>query len=307
MLDRRTILAAGALPALARQAHAASTVTCQVACTTYVYRRFPLRRALEGIAGAGFRFVAWGTEHREADGRSTPVMPPDAHPSVAAALAKRCRSMGLEPVMLFSTIYPEHQDGLTVLRRRIQQAEAARIPQVLTFGHIEKDGRDRWRERFRLLGPEARKAGVTIVIKQHGGESGTGDACARFTRELGESHVKVNYDAGNVMDYLNIDPIPDLRSCLDEVRSFCIKDHRNSPKDEDCGPGFGEIDHYRLLDPAINPRLVRAATLPLCCENIFPPLLGMPTSPSVVDDYARRARVFLETVIAGLRKSAEES
>ena len=40
-----------------------------------------------------------------------------------------------------------------------------------------------------------------------------------------------------------------LRKCAAEVRSFCIKDHRNFPQDEDCGPGFGEIDHYKLLQP----------------------------------------------------------
>ena len=43
------------------------------------------------------------------------------------------------------------------------------------------------------------------------------------------------------------DPIPDVRTCAAEVRSFCVKDHRNWPRDEDCGPGFGEIDHYKLL------------------------------------------------------------
>jgi sugar phosphate isomerase/epimerase len=93
----------------------------------------------------------------------------------------------------------------------------------------------------------AREHGVTIVVKQHGGETGTGAACAAIVREVGDEGVKVNYDAGNVMDYLDVDPIPDIRACADQVRGFCIKDHRNFPRDEDCGPGFGEIDHYRLL------------------------------------------------------------
>jgi sugar phosphate isomerase/epimerase len=93
----------------------------------------------------------------------------------------------------------------------------------------------------------ARDRGVTIVVKQHGGETGTGAACADIMREVNDAGIKVNYDAGNVMDYLDVDPIPDLRTCVEEVRSFWIKDHRNTPRDEDCGPGFGEIDHYKLL------------------------------------------------------------
>jgi len=107
----------------------------------------------------------------------------------------------------------------------------------------------------------------------------------------------VNYDAGNVMDYLDVDPIPDIRKCAAEVRSFCIKDHRNWPRDEDCGPGLGEIDHYRLLDPVAFTGL----KMPLCCENISAPLLPPPREPQRVDWLARRAREFLEVVIEGLQ------
>jgi hypothetical protein len=99
------------------------------------------------------------------------------------------------------------------------------------------------------------------------------------------------------MDYLNVDPVADLKTCVDEVRSFCIKDHRNWPKDEDCGPGFGEIDHYRLLQPVA----FGAGKLPLCCENVFAPLLPMPARPREVDELAERARTYLEMVISGLR------
>jgi sugar phosphate isomerase/epimerase len=136
------------------------------------------------------------------------------------------------------------------------------------------------------------------VVKQHGGETGTGVACARITREVGDAGVKVNYDAGNVMDYLQIDPLPDIRACADEVRSFCIKDHRNFPgPHQDCGPGLGEIDHYRLLHPVA----FTGRPLPLCCENIFAPRIPRPTQPEGVDALARRAREFLELVVRGVQ------
>jgi sugar phosphate isomerase/epimerase len=108
--------------------------------------------------------------------------------------------------------------------------------------------------------------------------------------------VRVNYDAGNVMDYLDVDPIPDVQQCADVVHSFCMKDHRNWPRDQDCGPGFGEIDHYRLLHPVA----FTGRAMPLCCENIFAPLVPRPTQPEGVDDLARRVREFLETVVAGV-------
>jgi hypothetical protein len=40
--------------------------------------------------------------------------------------------------------------------------------------------------------------------------------------------------------------------------------------------------------------------MPLCCENIFAPLVPRPAEPEGIDTLARRAREFLDTVIAGL-------
>jgi sugar phosphate isomerase/epimerase len=204
--------------------------------------------------------------------------------------------MGLEPVMMFSNIYPENAKGLEVLTQRLKQAAAGGCPQVLTFGHTKGGGKALWIERFKKLGPIAKDLGVMLVVKQHGGDTGTGQACAEITREVNHPNIKVNYDAGNVMDYLDIDPIPDIEKCADEIYSFCIKDHRNWPKDQDCGPGFGEIDHYRLLSPVA----FTGRKMPLCCENIFAPIVPRPTTAEGVDDLARRVREFLETVIAGV-------
>jgi sugar phosphate isomerase/epimerase len=269
----------------------------QIACMTLPYAQFPLERALTGIKAAGYQYVAWGTTHQEADGRRVPVMAADAPPQKAKELGQRCRDMGLEPLMMFSIVYPEASNGLEILSNRIRQAAAAGIPQVLTFGHTKGGNRQLWIERFKKLGPMARDHGVLIVVKQHGGETGTGTACAEITREVADAGIKVNFDAGNVMDYLNVDPIPDIKACADEVRSFCIKDHRNFPKDEDCGPGLGEIDHYKLLHPVA----FTGRAMPLCCENIFAPVIRRPATPEGVDALARRAREFLKIVIQGLQ------
>jgi sugar phosphate isomerase/epimerase len=268
-----------------------------IACMTLPYAQFPLERALTGIKAAGYRYVAWGTTHREADGKQVPVVAADAPPEKAKELGKRCRDLGLEPLMMFSGVYPEAKNGLEVLKQRILQASAAGVPQVLTFGHTKGGNRQLWVERFKELAPLAKDHNVLLVVKQHGGETGTGAACAEITRAVNHPNVKVNYDAGNVMDYLRVDPIADIKKCADEVRSFCIKDHRLFPKDQDCGPGLGEIDHYRLLAPVA----FTGRTMPLCCENISAPVLPRPTEPEGVDALARRAREFLEIVIQGLQ------
>ena len=270
----------------------------QLACMTLPYSRFPLERALRGIREAGYDYVAWGTTHQEGvKGKQTPVMASDASPSKARTLATRCRDMGLEPVMMFSTIYPENKDAIKVLTQRIHQAAAAGIGQVLTFGHTEGGNLPIWVERLKQLAPIARDQGVTIVVKQHGGATGTGEACAKIVREVNSLNIMVNYDAGNVMDYMNVDPISDLQKCKDLVRSFCIKDHREWPQDQDCGPGFGKVDHYRLLEPVA----FTGREMPLCCENIFAPGVQDRNKPEQIDSLARRAREYMQWVIAGLQ------
>ncbi len=280
-----------------------SATTFQHACMTLPYSDFTFERALQGIKAAGFEHVAWGVSHVDMQGKRSPLLAPDATPKQAQQLAAQCRDVGLTPLMMFSTIYPEAPEAMNVFKQRIAQAQAASIPQLLTFGHTEGGNRELWIERFKVLGPIARDHGVTIVIKQHGGSTGTGVACADIVREVDHPNVFMNYDAGNVMDYLDVDPIPDLQQSVDYVRSFCIKDHRNWPKDQDCGPGFGEIDHYRLLAPIAFSGL----TIPLAYENISAPLQDRPISADTIDRLACRALEYLKIVIAGLQTESAPS
>jgi sugar phosphate isomerase/epimerase len=307
-LSRRTFLQAGAASALVGHwsslaaQQGATPTQFQIACMTLPYSAFPLERALTGLQSAGYRYVAWGTTHREAGNQQTPVIAPDAPPDRARELGQRCRDRGLEPLMMFSGIYPEAANHLDVMRSRIRQASAAGIPHLLTFGNINaaNSNRARWIEHFQTLGPIARDANVTIVIKPHGGLTARGSMIVEIVRDIGQDNVKANYDAGNVMDYLKIpaaEVLADLRASVDSIRSFCIKDHRLQPRDEDCGPGLGDIDHYRLLQPVA----FTGRPMPLCCENISAPLVPRPNQPEGVDALARRAREYLELVIRGLQ------
>src|SRR3712207_622900 len=62
----------------------------QIACMTLPYAQFPLDRALKGIQSAGYRYVAWGTSHKEEGAaKPVPVMAKDAPPEKAKELARR--------------------------------------------------------------------------------------------------------------------------------------------------------------------------------------------------------------------------
>lgn len=291
-MTRRNFLASGAAAAAAPQTDTQAPTRFQIACMTIVYSGHSFERALKGIAGAGYRYVAWGTSHQR-----TPLIPVDAPAREAADLAGRTRDAGLDPVMLFSTITLEDADSVARHRQRIEQAAAARIPFLLTFGQVKPGGYARMVAHLKQMGPIARDHNVTVVLKQHGGDGATGKHCAKILEEVADNGVRMGYDAGNVLDYNNDDPIADIQTCWRHIRAFAIKDHRNTPKDQDCGPGFGEIDHYKLLAPVARTGLA----MPLACENIFEPLVPRPDTAEGIDALARRAREFLETVTRGLQ------
>ncbi len=291
-MDRRTFL-----PMLAAPLAATDGLTrFQIACMTLPYSKFPLERALAGIQQTGHKYVAWGVSHRDAAGVMRPVLDEKAAPVDGVKLAAKCRGMGLEPVMMFSTVHLEAKDALDLHLRRIDQAAAAGIPFLLTFGKTTPGEYGAFVENLKRMAGPARAARVTVVIKQHGGNTGTGEACARIVSEVGEPSIKICYDAGNVLDYEKKDPLPDIRTCWRDVRAFAIKDHRLTPKDEDCGPGFGQIDHYKLLAPLMRTGL----TIPLACENLFKPVVPRPANPDEIDRLARRAREYMESVVRGL-------
>lgn len=132
-MRRREFLATSALLTAGLQAQAPPT-RFQLACMTLPYSAFPWKRALTGIKAAGFAYVAWGVTHREPSGAVKPVLAVEDSVQRAAELATRCHGMGLEPVMMFSTVHLEAANARDAHLRRIEQAAAARIPFLLTFG-----------------------------------------------------------------------------------------------------------------------------------------------------------------------------
>ncbi len=304
-MQRREFLFASALApvAAASQASAAAATRFQIACMTLPYSPFPLERALTGIKSAGYKYVAWGVNHRDSSGKMRPAMDLEAAPSVAKQLGARCRNMGLEPVMMFSTVNFEEAGAADAYRKRIDQAQAAGIPNIIAFGKTTREGYSNIIRNLKAAGEHAKGSGVRLVVKQHGGNTATGADISRIIADVSDPAVWMCYDAGNVLDYENNDPIPDIQACWKDIRAFAIKDHRNFPIDQDCGVGFGEIDHYRLLLPVMRTGL----TMPLACENIFEPLVPRPAVAEGTDRLARRSREYLESVLAGLERYLSEN
>ena len=115
--------------ALARAMPSANPTRFQIGCLTLPYANFSLDRALEGIVRSGCKYLGFGTRHQQ-----KAILEVDAPPAEASRLAERVRSMGLTPLLMFSTISVEAPNSIPAHLSRIDQAAAARIPYLLTFG-----------------------------------------------------------------------------------------------------------------------------------------------------------------------------
>lgn len=274
----------------------------QLGAMTLPYLKWPLDRALEGIARAGFRHV--GIRPGHADGPLLPDRPTaDDYRNLRARFARH----GLTPALMFARREPG--DPVENLRRDVDTIAELGIPFLLVVPVSPapkfpgerpagaRPGEMAWFTRveawFRTIEPAARRAerrGVTIALKPHGGIAGTGEDLAAIVERIGSPAVRVCYDPGNVAYYEGVRPEPDLPGVADLVRAVCIKDHRGGQAVVDFPtPGDGDIDHVAIF------RALRAANFagPCLIERID----GLET-PEDADRELTRGREYLERVVA---------
>lgn len=273
----------------------------QLGALTLPYARWSLDRALEGIAGAGFRYVGLRPGH--ADG---PLLSERPTTGDYAELRRRIERRGLTPSLLFAS--RGEGNPTERLRNDVDTVAELGIPQLLVIPVSpapkfpgerpagERLGEMAWFTRvegwLRTLEPAVRRAerrGITIVLKPHGGIAGTGEDLALLVERIGSPAVRVCYDPGNVVYYEGVRPEPDLPCVADLVRAVCIKDHRGGQAVVDFPtPGDGDIDHVAIF------RALRKADFagPCLIERID----GL-SSPEEADSELARGRAYLEQVV----------
>jgi len=264
---------------------------------TLPYRKESLDRALQGIAGAGFKVVGLFTEHA-----GSPIIPLAPSSGDIAALRRTIEGYGLAPVTMFARRGAMEQ--MDALRADLDLCAALGLPLLQAAGPWpyvkgieQRKAEMRWYgevERFlkhlAAAAPEAERRGVTIVLKPHTGATATGGDLVDLIGRIGSPAVRACWDAGNVRYYEGLDSEDDLEQSgvAPLVKSVCIKDHAgtrgvaNFPV-----AGEGEVDHPRML------RILAAAGFhgPLLVERVDQP------TTEATDAALARAYTYLQRVV----------
>jgi len=226
-----------------------------LACGTLSYRQEPLRRALEGIARAGFSAVEIGC----VAGYCEHVQPEQMSKADMQALGKLVHGFGLSIASIAGHVDlqfplvgkgPEAAaEGCRRLRARIDLAGELGVPIVNTGLGVAQPGESLeplYRELHDLLDYAAGR-GVKIGLENHAGLTETARVSLELCRKVGHPSLGINHDAGNVRFYAGIDPVADLAAVAHEIGPCLIhvhvKDHRGGQGQWDFPPlGEGSID-----------------------------------------------------------------
>ena len=277
----------------------------KLACMTLPYSELPFERAREGIACAGYEYVAYGWSHQGAE-----VPDPLGGPDEVAEIRRKVEDAGLETVLLTAPGGGLTDDeGVTKFQRRMEQARELGCRFLLAHGPWEyeswpdkkhpperwKEMTDPWFEAMTSLARDAESLGAHIVLKPHTGTTASGAVLRETIERIGSDAVRVCYDGGNVHFYEGLDPVEDIKICADLVEAICVKDHKGPRANPlfPC-PGEGDVDHPGML------RVLKEYGFngPCCVERFEGPHKKAEMPPELLDRLAGETLEYLRGAVA---------
>lgn len=285
--------AAAATALLARSAFAAdksSPTRWPVGCFNRPWTKWSYDETLDSIKAAGYTttgllsaVVAKGDIFTSAN----------ATPEYLASLKQKIAARGLKVNMTALRLKNDLPlaEVIADTRKQIENARTVGVEFALTFG---EDKPERYEKYFKVMADTAafaQERGIKLVMKPHGGGSGSSEEIRAAIKAVGHPNFKIWYDAGNIIYYTGKDPIAELEPIIEHVTGFCAKDCGAPKGDVMIQFGTGKVDFAgvfkKLKSAGFNgPIMVE------CCK------IG--ATPQETMENARANRLFLEKVLASV-------
>jgi sugar phosphate isomerase/epimerase len=217
----------------------------------------------------------------------------DATPDYLQALKNRIGNSGLTANM--GALRSRHnipvEDSIREVRNQIDNARLLSLKYVLSFG---ADKPEEFENYFRVLSDAAAYAdqnGIKLVMKPHGGISGSSAEILRVIKEVNHRNFSIWYDAGNIIYYTGKDPVAELAPIAKHVTGFCAKDCGEMRGDVMIQFGTGKVD-FGAVFKRLKSAGFSGPVMVECCK------VGQ--SPEETTANARANREFLERVLAAV-------
>jgi L-ribulose-5-phosphate 3-epimerase len=211
---------------------------------TNTYHTYGFEEALDGIAGAGFRYVeltavpGW-TEHVNLDTKP-------------AEVRKFVEDKGLEAVSLSGHSDLTTHEGLEHGIKAVRWAAEYGVPIMNTAvgGHQSADENEAaFLSNIAELADAAETEGIVVALEIHGDIMASSDVTIPLMKKIGRDSVKVNYDTANVEFYSGTKAVDDLPKIIPYLAHVHLKDTVGGKGVWNFGAiGSGSVDFNRVLE-----------------------------------------------------------
>ena len=272
----------------AMQLDAEAKVNWPVGCFNRPWTKWSFDETLKQIKAAGYKTT--GLLSRTKD---EPFIAADAKPEYLDALKKKLAANGLTANM--GALRSRHniplEDSIKEMRQQIDNARFLGLQFVLSFG-VDKP--EEYAHYYKVMSDAAAYADerkIKLVMKPHGGGSGSSDEILKAIKEVNHPNFKIWYDAGNIIYYTGKDPIEELKPIAAHVTGFCAKDCGAVKGEVMMQFGEGKVDFAGVF------KAMKAAGFkgPIMVEGV-----KVGATPEETSANAKANREFLEKVLASV-------
>jgi len=263
-------------------------VNWPIGCFNRPWTRWPFDDALKQIKSAGYDLT--GLLSRTRDEAFIGVA---ATPEYIDGLRKRLSASGLKANM--GALRSQHkgplEDSIREVRAQIDNARALSLEYVLTFGADNPEELGHYCKVMHDAAAYGEKRKVKLVMKPHGGISGSSTEILQVIREVNHRNFSIWYDAGNIIYYTGKDPVSEIAPIASHITGFCAKDCGGPKGDVMIQFGTGKVDF-----PAVFKSLKAAGfNGPVMVEGC-----KVGETPEDTANNARANREFLERTLASI-------
>ncbi len=210
------------------------------------YHSYSLDEALEGIAGAGFKYIelsavrGW-TEH----------VPLEATDAQLEQIKAKMDHLGLQASCLSG-----HSD-LTTAEGVVDGKKAVVLCQKLGLtimntaigGHYSEDeDRSAFMNHIHELADYAADYGVMLALEVHGDIMASGQLSIPLIKEINRDNVRISYDTANCVFYGGVEAVDDLRPVVPYLANVHLKDTGGGKREWNFPAiGEGRLDFGAIL------------------------------------------------------------
>ena len=280
MIAGAAMTVAGSIEAEARG------VKWEVGCFNRPWTKWTFDQTLKEIKAAGYKTTGLLSRTRE-----EPFIGADASAEYLENLKTRIAASGLKANMgaLRSRHNVPLEDSIRDVRKQIDNAHFLSLKYIMSFGADKPEEFAHYYKVMNAASGYAQERGIKLVMKPHGGISGSSDEILNVIKEVNHRNFSIWYDAGNIIHYTGKDPVTEIGPIAKHITGFCAKDCGEIKGDVMIQSGAGKVDF-----PAVFRRLKEGGfngpVMVECCK------IGQTPEETTIN--ARANREFLEKVMA---------